>query len=207
MSMRTPVATAIAAAALVHAGTSFGGEATSRAPYGPSSQPPSPPLRVEAPTERPSTTTTTSARYAPVRERVVTERTVDRLPNSDMLSTGTGLFIISYGGSAVAGALSDRPEDKKLFIPVAGPWMDLAGRSCTEAMPCGPNEDISRALIVTSGIVQGIGALLTLGSLVIPESTTTVHANVRPVSTSAPEVRVTPLSFRAGVGVGAVGRF
>lgn len=162
---------------------------------------------------RPGTTTTTGARYhvqqAPTAYGIpsgqVVERTVEQRPNSDMLSTGVGLFILSYGASVVAGAESTRDADKRLFIPVAGPWLNLQDRGCTDANPCGPNEGMARALIVTSGIVQGFGALLTLGAFLVPETTTT---HLTPVSTPPrPSVRVTPMSFPDGAGVAAVGRF
>jgi hypothetical protein len=131
---------------------------------------------------------------------------IESRPNRALLSTGTGLFILSYGPSAIAGALSDRDEDKRLFIPVAGPWMDLANRRCGPENPCGSNEDVARAMVITSGVVQGAGVLMALGSLIVPETTTITEerAAAKPVK---PQVRIIPMSFTAGGGIGAVGRF
>jgi hypothetical protein len=158
-------------------------------------------------TTQQSTTTTTAAPYvttSPASDRY-TEREVATRPNRALLSTGTGLFILSYGGSVIAGAVSDREEDKRLFIPVVGPWLDLGQRDCGAATPCGSNEDLAKAMIVTSGVVQGAGILMALGSFFIPE-TTTVTERTQTAKTK-PTVKVLPVSFAAGAGVGAVGRF
>jgi hypothetical protein len=117
---------------------------------------------------------------------------------------GTGMFVISYGASAIVGAMSDRDADKRLFIPVAGPWMNLADRGCNAAAPCGKGEDVAKAMLITSGVVQGAGVLAALGSLVIPESTTTSE-RVRSAALK-PGVHIV-LSLGRGVGLGAVGRF
>lgn len=154
------------------------------------------------------TTTTTQAPYeAPATDRY-TERTVTHRPNRSLLSTGAGIFVLSYGSSVVAGAISDRDEDKRLFIPVVGPWLDLGQRDCT-ARGCGSNEDVAKAMIITSGVVQGAGVLVALSSLIIPEKST-VEERTTTASAKKPEkpsVHVLPVSFAAGAGVGAVGRF
>ena len=114
------------------------------------------------------TTQTTAAPYVPPGG----ERRETHLPNRSLLSTGAGVFLLSYAPSVVIGAMSPRDADKKLFIPVAGPWMDLGHRGCGPEHPCGKGEDIATAMLITSGVVQGAGVLMALGSLVIPESTT-----------------------------------
>ncbi|MBX3207853.1 MAG: hypothetical protein KF764_22595 [Labilithrix sp.] len=152
------------------------------------------------------TTQTTAAPYIPPGGDRYAERTVERRPNRALLSTGTGLFVLSYGSSVVAGALSDRDADKRLFIPVVGPWMDLSRRGCGAENPCGANEDVAKAMIVTSGVVQGASVLMALGSLLIPESTTVTERS-RSAQATKPGVTVMPVSFAAGAGIGAVGRF
>ena len=134
------------------------------------------------------------------------ERTIEHRPNRSMLSTGTGLFIISYGSSALAAAVSDRDANKRLFIPVVGPWINLTDRGCNAERPCGANEDVAKAMIITSGVVQGAGVLLALGSLIIPESTTTTE-RARSAKLAERKVHVFPISLGAGAGLGAVGRF
>ncbi len=151
-----------------------------------------------------STTTTTAAPYI-VSGGDYGEREIKRYPNRSLLSTGTGLFVVSYGASVVTAAISDRDEDKKLFIPVVGPWMDLADRNC-DVRGCGGNEDVNKAMIITSGVVQGAGVLLAISSLFVPEKVEERRLSAKAKEVK-PEVRVTPVSFAAGAGAGVVGRF
>lgn len=155
-------------------------------------------VTVAQPQQPASTTTTTAAPYEPPGS----ETTTEHRPNKTLLSTGVGLFVVSYVPSLVAGAVSPRDSDKDLFIPVVGPWMDLGDHGC-DARDCGSREDINKAMLITSGVVQGAGVLLGLGSLLIPETTTTTTKR----TTAKAEVKVLPVSFGAGAGVGAVGRF
>jgi hypothetical protein len=220
-SLRTTVAMAVSVAALVSVRTSFAEEPQTTVSPNPSTptaqrQQPAPPPGQQEPVQQApvqprttagdpaptSTTRTTQAQYVPAGDRV-TERTIEKRPNSTLLSTGVGLFVISYGSSVVGGALSNRDADKRLFIPVVGPWMNLAQRGCTGSTPCGENEDVAKAMIVTSGVVQGASLLLALGSLIVPE---TVRIRER-TKTAGPSVKVLPVSFGAGAGIGAVGRF
>ena len=90
----------------------------------------------------------------------------------------------------------------ELFIPVVGPWVDLGNRDCA-TRSCG-NDDVAKAMIISSGIAQGVGVLLGVGSLFVPESTTT---RTRNEVTSKAEVTFTPVSYGSGAGLGAVGRF
>lgn len=152
------------------------------------------------------TATTTSA-YGPIPSDRVTERTIEHRPNRTLLSTGAGIFVLSYGASVVAGAVSDRDADKKLFIPVVGPWLDLGDRECNAATPCGSNEDLAKAMIITSGAVQGAGLLLAIGSLVIPESTRVEERTTSTSKAEKPKVQFAPMSYRGGAGVGAFATF
>ena len=175
----------------------------------PAAQPATQPVYVQQPApvvvQQPaSTTTTTAAPYYPPGSDT-SERTIEHRPNRTLLSTGVGIFVVSYGASAVAGAISDRDSDKNLFIPVVGPWIDLGDRNCSNAEPCGNREVINKAMIITSGVVQGAGVLMALGSLIIPETTTVTEK--RTTAKNKPSVTVAPVSFRAGGGIGAVGRF
>jgi hypothetical protein len=165
---------------------------------------PTPPVAVAPPAY--GTTTTTAAPYAPYAptgQRY--ESTTEHRPNRALLSTGTGLFVLSYAPSIVAAAVSGRDEDKRLFIPVVGPWLDLGQRDCN-ARPCGGREDLNKAMIITSGIAQGAGVLLAISSLFIPETVET-KTTVSSAAATKPTVRVTPVTDAAGGGIGAVGRF
>lgn len=201
--LRIPVAMAASVIALTHATASFADEeetATSTTTTTTAPVTTAQPVVVQPA----ATTTTTAAPYAPMGSDT-TEKTVEKRPNSTLLSTGIGVFVVSYGASAVAAAVSDREADKNLFIPVVGPWIDLGNRDCGGVDPCGAREDINKAMIVTSGIVQGAGVLMALGSLIVPETRTVTTE--RTAAKTKPELSVSPVSFRGGAGIGAIGRF
>jgi hypothetical protein len=92
------------------------------------------------------------------------------LPNRPLLITGAVLLGGSYGASAIVAATSNRAADDKLYYPVVGPWMDLNRRNCN--VEACPNKTLDRVLLIGDGIVQGVGALGVLLSLVIPERIT-----------------------------------
>jgi hypothetical protein len=91
-------------------------------------------------------------------------------PNRVLIATGLIAFSGAYVPSVIVGTVSPRPVDQRLYIPVAGPWIDLAERP-----GCGANhfacdrETTDKAWIVVSGTFQGAGALLTLASFAFPE--------------------------------------
>lgn len=211
MSIRIPVAMAASVLALTYASASFAQESTTTTST--TTEPQTQPVQTTQPAQQPvivqqqpapvATTQTTAAPYnAPAAD--TSEKTIEHRPNKTLLSTGVGIFVISYGASVVAGAVSSRDEDKNLFIPVAGPWIDLGNRDC--GGNCGKNEDIAKAMVVTSGIVQGAGVLFALSSLIIPE-TTSVSERRDSAKANKPSVHVTPVSYGAGAGLGAIGRF
>ncbi len=152
------------------------------------------------------TTTTTSATFPGAEPRDETmEKRVEQRPNRLYLTTGISIFVVSYVPSVIVAAESPRDEDQNLYIPVVGPWIDLAQRDCTSrACGSGSTEGVAKAMIVTSGIAQGVGVLLGVGSLLVP-ATTTEETRVK--STGKPELHFTPLSYGSGAGLGAVGRF
>src|SRR5262245_49526236 len=76
---------------------------------------------------------------------VVAERSV--LPNPTLLGSGVGTLVLGYAPSVVVGIVSDHKGDDNLFIPVAGPWIDLGKRNCSGATVLtsdGPFEIASR---------------------------------------------------------------
>lgn len=148
--------------------------------------------------EQVGTTQTTAAPYR--RNEPAAERTESTLPNTNLLSTGIGLAALSYAPAAVVATISPRSEDKRLYIPVAGPWLDLANRGAER----GGNETVNKAMIITSGAVQGAGALMAIGSLLIPETKTVPTKAAAEVE--KPSVKVVPI-VGAFTGIGAMGRF
>ncbi len=94
----------------------------------------------------------------------------------------------------IGGAISDRKQDQKLDIPVAGPWMSLNRGDQTAAQ---------KTLLTLDGVAQGAGALAVLISLVIPERTT---KNGYLFGKNQP-VQLTSQRPSRGVGLGASARF
>jgi hypothetical protein len=122
-----------------------------------------------------STAMSTSSAFAQgdrVREKI--------RPNRPLLYTGAGVIAASYIPPVIVAATSDRAADKKLFIPVAGPWLDLADRG-----GCAPNscetEGIYKALLVTTGIAHIVGSGLIVSSFIVPEERVRTTAATKPV--------------------------
>lgn len=123
-------------------------------------------------------------------------------PNSGLITSGVVLLGATYASSlVVATTTSDYDPDKKLYVPIAGPWMDLAERKgeCgrTRGHSC-DNEDLYDVLLVADGIGQGIGALQIVGGFVFP-----VHHTV----TTEAKWTLVPHVSPYMLGLGAVGTF
>ena len=131
------------------------------------------------------------------------ETVVSGGPNSALLGSGLFAFGVPYVASVVVASTSSEGADKNLYIPVVGPWTDLANRG-----GCGgfgqrscDNETANKVLLVADGIFQGIGALEIVGAFLMPETRTVTVA-------SEPRVVVGPSSVgRTGYGLAAVGTF
>lgn len=134
---------------------------------------------------------------APSRDVVTYE---EKAPNAALLSSGALMMGLSYGGSLVVAATSDRPEDQKLYIPLAGPWMNLMSRTPCRVAECGVNETVNKVMLVTDGIFQGVGALQILGGFLFPETRTVTRA-------AKPGVHFTPTGGIGSVGIQAYGSF
>ncbi len=97
-------------------------------------------------------------------------KTTTTWPNVPLLLTSVVVLGASYGASVIVAAESDRKADDKLNIPVAGPWIDLHDRDCG-ATPCA-HKNWDKALLIGDGVLQGVGALGLVLSLVVPQSST-----------------------------------
>ncbi len=123
----------------------------------------------------------------------------DRIVNDDvvnrpLLIVGATLFAGSYLPSLAFATLGDWDTDNALTVPVAGPWMALANPE---------NKPLSKVLLINSGVMQGVGVLSMMASLLIPnygESTT--------VRFGKSDVRMAPTQLaRDAYGLGASGSF
>lgn len=156
-----------------------------------------------------STTTTTAANYDPNAGAERRDGWIYR-PNRPLLATGLGIFAGTYATSAIVGAQSDRDEDKRLYIPVVGPWLDLGQRDVGLG-DGGQTEDWNQALLIGSGVLQGVGVSLAVASLFVKETDDAPRsgaaARVKSTAAAKPSVKVLPINVRGGGGFGAVGTF
>jgi hypothetical protein len=164
-----------------------------------------------APSTPTSTTTTTSAddvsassatstplpRTEPRESVTVYER---HRPNKAYLITGLSILGGTYATTAAFSAANGPVGDKDLYIPIAGPWINLANRTCSGA--CDNTDTRDTALIVGSGVLQGVGAGLAIASFFIPEKTPVARINAGPV-----KMNISPTASTGGGGLGAIGTF
>jgi hypothetical protein len=78
-------------------------------------------------------------------------------PNPFLFNSGLVIFGLSYAPALVVAVNSDRSEDKLLYAPVIGPWLDLAARD--------DDNKAHKTLLVVDGLFQTIGALEIVASL------------------------------------------
>ncbi|MDB4943184.1 MAG: hypothetical protein JWP97_2718 [Labilithrix sp.] len=152
-----------------------------------------------------STTTTTSAdadgtaaaassnTYSKPEDKVIYQR---HTPNKAYLITGASLFVGTYVTTAAVAANSGSIGDHDLYIPIAGPWIDLANRDM------GNTSTTDKVLIIGSGVLQGVGAGMAVASFFIPEKYAAATIAMGPV-----KMNVSPTAGAGMGGVGAVGTF
>jgi hypothetical protein len=141
---------------------------------------------------------------------VVEHRTADvqvsqTQPNSAMLSSGIVGVAVPYLASVVVGAESNHPGDRNLFVPVAGPWMDLGDRHCQVGESCN-HEGLYKGLLIADGIFQGLGALEIVGAFLFPETITARTAS-HGTPTRTAGVHIAPTGVGSGYGLAAIGAF
>jgi len=124
-------------------------------------------------------------------------------PNAYLLRSGLFTLGLAYAPALVVAIESDRSADDHLYIPVAGPWLDLGNRGDCNGDCNG--ETANKVLLVTDGIFQGLGALQIVGALVFPQSHGVTVAGGEPGSDVS--VSLAPARFLGGQGVMAVGEF
>jgi hypothetical protein len=148
----------------------------------------------------------TSAAVEPSPAPAVTEKTTYRPPNLPIVIGGLVSFVGAYGASIAVAAANNTPADNNLYIPIAGPWLDLQNRPGCGSLnePSCSREDGTRALLVVSGLFQGLGVLTVALGFVVPQKRHTVVS----ARAEKPSVHVFPAQVsRDGYGLAAAGRF
>jgi hypothetical protein len=148
----------------------------------------------------------TSARLSPAPPPLSEGHSTDT--KDTLLGTGLFLLAVSYLPAVSVAASSTVAADQHLYAPIAGPWIDLAQRpACTPPMNC-DSEQTNRALLETTGILQGVGAFLTIVGLLTPDDTDTSSPSPKHSDEAkATTVHVAPASFGTGYGLAAFGKF
>lgn len=123
--------------------------------------------------------------------------------NTTMFRSGVGTLVLSYVPAVVVAGFSDEPSDQRLYIPVAGPWLDLGERDCPDCR----HETANKALLVVDGIFQGLGAIDIVGSFFVTEDRVVIARAVPPSPTLASvRLAVAPV-HGGGYGMVALGQF
>lgn len=149
--------------------------------------------------DRPSDTTAGPSAPEPrERDTVTVSRSIT--PNRPWLIVGGTLLVGSYVSTAViAGTQGRSVEDSNLLIPIAGPWLNLNNRRCDGC----DGETGNVAMVIGSGVLQGVGAGMMIMSFFIPEKIEAATIQAGPV-----KFHVAPTQVgRSGMGLGTVGAF
>ncbi|HEU4580654.1 MAG TPA: hypothetical protein VFS67_20495 [Polyangiaceae bacterium] len=125
------------------------------------------------------------------------EHTVSRGPSAYLFSSGLITTGLSYTPALVVAINSDRSEDKYLYAPFAGPWLDLAARD--------GGSKVDKTLLVVDGVFQTIGAIQILASFVFTGSTEVAKSDEG--SSLASQTVVAPARVGDAYGLVAVGNF
>jgi hypothetical protein len=163
-------------------------------PSEPSAVPSSAP-GMETPTPYTTTSETPAFTISDPNEPVIDATTTrTRRPNVPLLGTSSLLFLGSYLPTVIYQGAKDRNDN--LYVPIAGPWMDLAD---------GHHSTAEKTLLSLSGVLQGLGALGIVSSFFVPERRTRnwylIGGGKRQAFTVAPQMA------KGSYGLGASGRF
>ncbi|AUX37956.1 MULTISPECIES: hypothetical protein [Sorangium] len=113
----------------------------------------------------------TGAAHAQERTRDTVTIT-DSVPNRGLIWSGVAVLGTTYGISTVVATFSDKPADRALWVPIAGPWIDLGSRGkCGGDRACN-TEATNKVLLVADGLGQAIGALQILSGFIFPAKRT-----------------------------------
>jgi hypothetical protein len=121
-------------------------------------------------------------------------------PNAFLFRSGLVMTGLAYTPALVVAINSDRSEDKYLYAPFVGPWLDLAARD--------GGGKLDRTLLVVDGVFQTIGALELIGSFLFIGGGDHATATADTSSSLISQAAVAPARLAEdGYGLVAVGRF
>jgi hypothetical protein len=110
---------------------------------------------------------------------VVVRREVTVAPSAAFIASGTIALSLGYGVASVLAISSTYDRDRLLFIPLAGPWIDLGVR------PAGTTDEVwARVGLIVDGVAQLAGVTLLVAGLVLKRhAPKSVAALVTPTAT------------------------
>lgn len=126
-------------------------------------------------------------------------------PDFSLLRTGLWTLSVAYASSVVVAATSPRDADNYLFVPIAGPWLDLSHRDSADN---GKYETFYKTLLIADGLIQGFAAAQIAWSFIVGETRlvslngSTQHTGLRGFA-----MRTTPMFSRDVFGLRTVGEF
>jgi hypothetical protein len=140
---------------------------------------------------------------------IVGERVTYQPPNRPLVIGGLITFGVAYGASVIVAAEANTKFDNYLYIPIAGPWIDIGNRpDCGGVLqPRCSTEWGRKAILVANGILQAAGAGATILGFVLPGKRTEI---VTAKSSRADKARVHLAPSQVGAdayGVAAFGDF
>ncbi|HTB72581.1 MAG TPA: hypothetical protein VK762_05040 [Polyangiaceae bacterium] len=125
---------------------------------------------------------------------------------SNLFVAGVVTFTLSYLPALMSAGNSSLAVDRQLYVPVAGPWLDLAMRP-----NCGPGsmscnaETVNQGLLIADGFFQGLAVVQLIASLgALAHDSTGADAAAEDKS----GVHVRPAQVgRGAYGLAAIGKF
>jgi hypothetical protein len=127
-------------------------------------------------------------------------------PDRAMLWSGIIAAGVPYAIGTVVAFQSNHPGDDKLYIPVAGPWIDLGERGgCPVAWSSCTPESVNKALLIGDGILQAVGTLSFISAFLHPERE--VVESRRHRFAQKAELHLAPMASPGGSGLAVFGTF
>jgi hypothetical protein len=126
--------------------------------------------------------------------------------SSKLLLSGFITFGLAYIPSVMTANTSGIAVDQQLYVPVAGPWIDLATRpNCGPGSMSCSTETANQALLIADGFFQGLAVIQVLAGLAaLGHDAMTAEA----APDDKPAVRVSPAQVgREAYGLAAMGQF
>lgn len=118
-------------------------------------------------------------------EDTVVRREVTIAPSSAFLASGTIMLSLGHGVATVLAVSSTYDKDRLLFVPIAGPWIDLGLRPQSTT-----DENWARFGLVVDGVAQLAGLALVVTGLILKQ-----HAPRAAAAFVTPSVTGVSLSF------------